>query len=94
MAYCVPNGIPHSEFRSWDEHDQEKALAWQLRESDRCGACGTLGSDWEDDDFAYVGHVRQCPGCEIIERERDQVREGERGVHVGLVRNPVPPDER
>jgi hypothetical protein len=27
----------------------------------------------------------QCPGCEILEQERDNVREGTKGVHFRLL---------
>lgn len=47
MAYCGPVGLPYSEFREWSDLDQSAALAWRLRENQRCGACGTVPSEWK-----------------------------------------------
>ncbi|MFJ4412976.1 hypothetical protein [Streptomyces sp. NPDC088925] len=43
-------------------------------------------SEWEEDRFAYVPEPQRCPGCELIEMEREQVPQGAegRGVKIGL----------
>lgn len=69
LAYCVPLGIPHSRFLSWDELDQDKALAY-MREQRKICECGTRREEWERDRFAYVAMPYHCPGCELIEIEK------------------------
>lgn len=86
MAYCVPLGIPHSEFLSWSEEDQDKALAYQRAMRELC-SCGTREAEWEEDKFAYVSDHRQCPGCELIEMEKDNLPDGGKGYHIFLTRN-------
>lgn len=84
MAYCVPLGIPHSRFLSWDPTDQDKALAF-VRERQTTCRCGTQMHEWEKDKFAYVGQQRQCPGCEVLEQERENVPDHAAGfTHVYL----------
>lgn len=68
----------------WDELDQDKALGWVREQAKRCSGCGTRASEWAKDRFAYVGQVKYCPGCEVLEQERDNVREDARGVTVYL----------
>jgi len=95
LAYCVPLGIPHSKFLEWDELDQDKALAWTRERAKCCPGCGTRAEEWKRDRFAYVGQTRYCPGCEILEQERENVREDARGVTVHLtpLALAAPPDE-
>lgn len=89
MAYCVPLGIPHSKFLDWDPMDQDKALAFQRDKNSTC-RCGTKPREWAKDRFAYVGQQRHCPGCELLEQERENVPEAmTRSTHVYL----VPPDQ-
>lgn len=87
MDYCVPKGIAWSTFRSWDELDRQYALAWEANQAEIC-ACGTRADEWEHDRFAYVAQSRRCPGCEIIEQEREQQRGlpgGDKGLRVFLM---------
>jgi hypothetical protein len=51
MAYCGPAGIPHTEFIAWSDYDRSAALAWRIRESSRCGSCGTVPSEWKAVDW-------------------------------------------
>ena len=89
MAYCVPIGIPHSKFLSWEPDDQDKALAF-VREQRKTCRCGTKPEEWVKDRFAYVGQQRQCPGCEVLEQERENVPEKALGyTHIYL----LPPDQ-
>lgn len=85
----MPLGIPHSEFLSWDEDDQDKALAYQHEQSIRCGECGTSRAEWEDDPLAYMGDAWTCMGCETIELEQENTADareaGARGVKHGLI---------
>ncbi len=80
----MPLGIPHSKFLRWSELDQDKALAWAAAQREIC-VCGTRRSEWERNPNAYVGFIDQCPGCELIELERDNVPEGTKGAKVGLI---------
>lgn len=84
----MPLGIPHSVFLDWDPDDQDKALAFVQDQRERC-ACGTRHSDWDEDPDAFIGWQRECPGCDRLERERENVEKGMRGVHVFL----LPKDE-
>lgn len=35
----------------WTELDRAKALAWQTRERQKCGTCGTVPSEWKARDW-------------------------------------------
>lgn len=80
----MPLGIPHSVFLTWDEVDQDKALAYQREQATVC-VCGTRQAEWEADRFAYVAESRQCPGCELLEMERENVPDKAKGVRSFLV---------
>lgn len=86
----VPLGIPHSEFLSWSELDQDKALAWKREQSKVCRGCGTRKEEWERDKFAYVGHIEHCPGCEALEQEKEHLREAEEKGSHGLSAHLIP----
>lgn len=60
MGYCGPRGIPLSQFLSWDQADQDAALAWAGHESRRCSSCGHHP---DVDDRTVHTHVDVCPGC-------------------------------
>lgn len=81
----MPLGIPHSVFLSWDEDDQDKALAYVKEQESVCDGCGTREEVWRQDRYAYVGWNITCPGCEIIEQENENVGEKSRGVKTMLV---------
>ena len=82
----MPLGIPHSQFLDWSIEDQDKALAFLDLQALKCGNCGTMQSDWDEDRFAYVSEHRQCPGCELLETEyADNVPEGSKGTKVYLI---------
>lgn len=81
----MPAGIPHSVFLSWDEDDQDKALAYRREQATVCTGCGTRRAEWEADRFAYVAQSHQCPGCEVLSQEQDNVPPKARGVHSYLV---------
>lgn len=82
----VPLGIAHSQFLSWSEDDQDKALAWMRLRASTCGLCGTRQEEWDEDPFAYVGHSWRCPGCEVTEREKANIPEDAgHGIHVGII---------
>lgn len=90
LSYCVPHAIPHSVFLSWDEDDQDKALAFEALQRATCSGCGTRIEEWDPkrggDRSAYVGQHHQCPGCEALEQEREHnVSDGLKGVRVYLV---------
>lgn len=84
LNYCVPLGIPWSKFLGWDPVDQDLALDWVDAQRQVC-ACGTRRAEWDSDSTAYVGFIDQCPGCELIEMERQNVPEGMKGAKVGLM---------
>lgn len=85
LAYCVPNGIPHSRFLSWEEDDQDKALAYVRDKALVCNGCGTKRSEWSEDRHAFIAQQRRCPGCERLEMERDNVPPDAKGVQFFLV---------
>ena len=85
LSYCVPLGIPHSEFLNWDPDDQDKALAYVRDQGSRCGGCGTRKDDWEDDPDAFVGWHERCPGCERLEQERANVEKDAKGIRYRLL---------
>lgn len=85
LAYCVPLGLPHSEFLSWEDEDQDKALAYLRDKATVCGGCGTRPREWAGDRFAFVAQHSVCPGCEVLEMEPDNVHENQKGVRYFLV---------
>ncbi len=91
LDYCVPRGIPHSVFLSWDEMDQDKAIEWLRREARKCPTCRTTREEWERDPTAYIGAHDICPGDEILEQERENVPDGAKGVRLYLQPNPKDP---
>lgn len=99
MAYCVPLGIPHSEFLGWSDDDQDKALAWLAHEREKCGRCGTTKAQWDPAQggsrFAFVADVDRCMGCEVLDMaNRDLAKQEDTlGVRVGLVPNDEDPTE-
>lgn len=72
-------------FLSWDEDDQDKALAYMREQATVCTGCGTRQADWDLDRFAFVAQAHQCPGCEVLAQEQDNVPDKARGVRVFLV---------
>ena len=96
LAYCAPLGLPHSEFLSWNDDDQDKALAWVTDQAELCaGGCGTRASEWDPKQgghrFAYITQTRRCPGCELIDMAQQHMREHpeqNRGMLLGLLPNP------
>ena len=96
MDACEAYGIPHSQFMGagaagrWTSLDRAKAMAYRAYSRTTCSGCGTRADEWEPalggDRFAYVTETHRCPGCELIEMERDQVPDGPegRGVKIGL----------
>jgi hypothetical protein len=104
LAYCVPLALPHSKFRSWDQDDQDKALAFLRVQRETCQNCGTRMEEWDGkrggDRFAYVAESERCPGCELIAQEHENIHNaaGEsggttKGVRVFLLPNTGPRDE-
>ena len=91
----MPRAIPHSEFLGrvvgpgqprWEEEDRELALAYMRMDRERCSGCGTFSDEWDRDRFAYVAHATVCPGCENLEREKDNVpAEGVPGLKTYLL---------
>lgn len=82
----MPLGIPHSAFLDWPDEDQDKALAYVREKATICTGCGTRQVEWDEDRFAYVSDSRQCPGCELLAMEQDNIQEGALGVRSFLVR--------
>jgi hypothetical protein len=69
MRLCKEWRIPHSEFLSWDEEDQAKALGHFVYEAQRCGQCGIHPTDWPDpDEPVFEAAVKVCPGCAEMDR--------------------------
>lgn len=91
MAYCGPRGIPLSVFLSWDDDDQDAALAWQAHEAGRCPSCGTHPDEWTESlgghRDAYHGELVICPGCQQLDATRSNHEKGAGkmpGAHVIL----------
>ncbi len=93
LAYCVPLGIPHSEFLSWPADDQDKAMAYLAEQSQRCKGCGTRSADWDPKQggsrTAFVADVSRCLGCEVLDMaKRDLAEEKDTlGIRLGLIPN-------
>jgi len=51
MAYCGPAGIAYEEWAGWSDFSRSAALAWKIRESARCGSCGTVPAEWKAIDW-------------------------------------------
>lgn len=84
-------------FLGWDEDDQDKALGYVRQQRLLCGGCKTREEEWQKDRFAYVGQQRECPGCEVLKQEQENVREGAKEyTHVYLTPRELakPPDEQ
>jgi hypothetical protein len=52
-----------------------------------CVGCGTRKDEWKENRFAFVGNAEICPGCELMEMERENIPPGTKGVKTFLVRN-------
>jgi hypothetical protein len=63
MSFCYEQGIPHSEFLSWEPEDRAKTLAFALEQATRCSMCGTAPWEWEESRFAYTVVDEFCQGC-------------------------------
>lgn len=69
MRLCKEWRIPHSEFLSWCDEDQSKALAHMAFEAHRCAQCGIHPTDWPDpDEPTFEAVVKVCPGCAELDR--------------------------
>ncbi|GAA0642941.1 hypothetical protein GCM10009548_04340 [Streptomyces malaysiensis subsp. malaysiensis] len=81
LELCAAYAIPHSQFLGgdgrWTELDRAKALAWAEWQRAMCPECHTRLEEWDakrgGDPHAYVTDTLRCPGCELIEQERDHV---------------------
>lgn len=99
LRYCYDKGIPHSQFLSWPEEDQDKVVAFILWDGAKCGSCGTNPSDWLDenghmaDDPPFVVGSRMCYGCATLEDAREGVPKGDRSIIQLYLKRP-PANER
>ena len=98
MDYCGPKGLAHSRFLGgpdvWTDEDRNKALAWAHQQNCTCGTCGTRPEEWDPakggrrDAYEFTASI--CPGCEHLERTRDEMGsedwKGQRGKQVKAVR--------
>jgi len=91
LDYCVPRGIGHSDFLTWPDDDQDKALAWLEDKNERCAGCGQPRSiAWGDENaHRWVGDQTTCHACAAAESQAHLVREGEGSV-AGVKTFPVP----
>lgn len=99
MAVCAVYRMPHSAFLGWDPVDRDKAIWWQIRQSETCRSCGTRPEEWDPnrggDYNAYEPDVATCRGCELKAPMQDQIDKGvgtryRRGSYV-VLRPPGPP---
>lgn len=76
-------------FLQWSEADQDKALQFHREQNrysaEHCPDCGAEHARWEKDRFAYVAVQDQCPGCEVLEMERENTPDEAKGVKYRLV---------
>ena len=93
MDYCAPRAIPYLAFiesPEWDQLSHDAALAWQIRENDRCRDCGQPRVEWHDEHgielreppFEIVEHT--CPSCSGLERADAAARDSEGKLPPGL----------
>jgi len=97
MDYCGPRALPHSEFLSWREDDQEKALWWEARNKQRCSSCHTHPDEWDETQgghpHAFTPEERICMGCRhkaIAQDQLDAARKAgdpKHGVFIALIPN-------
>ena len=85
MGYCGPRGIPLSTFLSWDQHDQDAALAWAGYETQRCQSCGH--HPLENLDGVHT-HTEICPGCLARSRAGKAAKDTD-GAVIHLARGPA-----
>lgn len=96
LAVCERMSIPHSQFLGgdgvWTDLDRIKALSYAAEKAARCPSCGTRPEEWDEDagghQYAYIADSHRCPGCELLELERDAIPEHVKGVTVRLAVNP------
>ncbi len=92
MMYCVEHAIPHSRFLSWPADDQDKVIAYLIREGERCRTCGTFPDLWIDPETKrtvepppYHLHTLRCQGCVTIAKEEDMAM-NEKGIFMRFER--------
>ena len=79
MEYCHQAGIPHSEYLSWSDHDQEATIEYMLHSKARCPGCGTFPDEWLAEDGRphpidpYIATTVNCLGCETIAAAREEI---------------------
>lgn len=88
MRLCRAYRLRHSEFLSWSDDDQDKAiaaLAYEFeRDAARCPSCHTARADWVDEDGrdlavpAWAARVSTCPGCARVAAAQDLIPDDER----------------
>ncbi|WP_071372486.1 hypothetical protein [Streptomyces sp. MUSC 14] len=96
LELCERYRIPHSQFLGgdgrWTDLDRAKALAWAQWQRSVCPQCHTRLQDWDPehggDPHAYVTDTLRCPGCELIEQERDHVPADRSGYGVKIQLQP------
>ena len=85
MSYCAEQGIPHSQFLSWEPEDKAKIVAFLLEKSMRCTLCGTAPWEWEQNKFAYAPVEDLCQGCYQKSVFQDTQSKSLPGTNVRLV---------
>lgn len=84
MDYCGPIGLPHSQFLGWSYDDQDKAIAWSLDRKSKCGTCGTVTSEWLDEEGRdrepppYEAKTQICLGCQSLADKQNEIPEDRR----------------
>ncbi|MGW0991993.1 hypothetical protein ACWD5V_01470 [Streptomyces sp. NPDC002523] len=92
LELCERFQIPHSQLLGgdgrWSDLDRAKALAWADWQRSVCPECRTRLQEWDrargGDPHAYVTDTLRCPGCELIEQERDHVPQDRSGYGVKI----------
>ncbi|WFE45301.1 hypothetical protein [Verrucosispora sp. WMMD1129] len=66
-------------FLGWSKDDRDKAIWQYVRDKQTCRSCGTRPDEWATDagghQHAYGAAVARCRGCEVLEAERDRIKD-------------------
>lgn len=81
----VPLGIPHSEFLSWSEDDQDKALAWQAEQADQCPSCGHPLRLTTDPDLRMTWQVEEATCFACLKSDAHRRNQADRDM-AGVIR--------
>ena len=86
LKYAAEHGIPWKRYLAeFDRSDRARIIALQLEEGSRCGLCGTMPWEWEENPDAYEAMPVVCPGCRLKDQTRDLQDTKTPGVSIRLI---------